>query len=167
MWFQPCVCSETNWRRRATASEEESGKARRAEQEAEAERRLAERERQERTAECLSWREKHQELAASFRAQEDLKALRQSKAVRRRHRRHPTPFTTARWAVSKHHTHVFSKARQTLDCSALLERSEKQACRASPSNKISHSTSLSSSKHSHSERQKDTLSWKQRTLWMF
>ncbi|XP_078112340.1 uncharacterized protein LOC144521657 [Sander vitreus] len=62
------------------ASEEEGKKANQAQQEAEAERRLAEKERQERTAECLSWREKHQELADRFRAQEDLKALRQNKA---------------------------------------------------------------------------------------
>lgn len=64
------------------ASEEESKKSNQAQHEAEAERRLAEKERQERTAECLSWREKHQELAEKFRAQEDLAALRQSKAVR-------------------------------------------------------------------------------------
>ncbi|XP_032380594.1 myosin-14 [Etheostoma spectabile] len=72
--------SEMNWRRRAMASEEDGKKANQAQQEAEAERRLAEKERQERTAECLSWREKHQELAERFRAQEDLKALRQNKA---------------------------------------------------------------------------------------
>ncbi|GAA6215344.1 myosin-9-like [Lates japonicus] len=72
--------SEVNSRHRAMASEEESKKANQAQREAEAERRLAERERQERTAECLSWREKHQELADRFRAQEDLKALRQNKA---------------------------------------------------------------------------------------
>lgn len=71
-----------NSRRRATASQEESKKANQAQREAEAEKRLAEKERQERTAECLSWREKHQELADRFRAQEDFKALRQSKAVR-------------------------------------------------------------------------------------
>ena len=65
------------------ASEEEGKKANQAQQEAEAERRLAEKERQERTAECLSWREKHQELADRFRAQEDLKAMRQNKAVRK------------------------------------------------------------------------------------
>lgn len=78
----PCACSELNLRRRAAASEEESRKAQQAQQEADGERRLAERERQERTAECLSWREKHQELAARVRAQDDLKALRQNKAVR-------------------------------------------------------------------------------------
>ncbi|XP_035801019.2 uncharacterized protein LOC118469836 [Amphiprion ocellaris] len=72
--------SELNSRRRAMASEEESKKANQAQREAEAERRLAEKERQDRTAECLSWREKHQELANTFRAQEDLKALRQNKA---------------------------------------------------------------------------------------
>ncbi|XP_039664079.1 myosin-11 [Perca fluviatilis] len=72
--------SEMNSRRRAMASEEEGKKANQAQQEAEAERRLAEKERQERTAECLSWREKHQELADRFRAQEDLKAMRQNKA---------------------------------------------------------------------------------------
>ncbi|KAG7239976.1 hypothetical protein INR49_028108 [Caranx melampygus] len=72
--------SEMNTRRRAMASEDQSKKAHQAQREAEAERRLAEKERQERTAECLSWREKHQELADRFRAQEDLKALRQNKA---------------------------------------------------------------------------------------
>ncbi|XP_047451857.1 microtubule-associated tumor suppressor 1 homolog [Mugil cephalus] len=72
--------SELNWRRRAIASEEESKKASQAQREADAERRLAEKERQERTAECLSWREKHQQLANTLRAQEDLKALRQNKA---------------------------------------------------------------------------------------
>ncbi|CAB1454886.1 unnamed protein product [Pleuronectes platessa] len=65
---------------RATASEEESKKANQAQREAAAERRLAEKERQDRTAECLSWRERHQGLAEQFRAQEDLKALRQNKA---------------------------------------------------------------------------------------
>lgn len=64
------------------ASEEQSKKAHQAQREAEAERRLAEKERQERTAESLRWREKHQDLADRFRAQEDLKALRQNKAVR-------------------------------------------------------------------------------------
>ncbi|XP_023266701.1 coiled-coil domain-containing protein 88B-like [Seriola lalandi dorsalis] len=72
--------SEMSSRRRAMASEEESKKANQAQREAEAERRLAEKERQERTAECLSWREKHQEISDRFRAQEDLKALRQNKA---------------------------------------------------------------------------------------
>lgn len=72
-----------NSRRRVMALEEESEKANQAQREADAERRLAEKERQERAAECLSWREKHWELADKFRAQEDLKALRQSKAVRK------------------------------------------------------------------------------------
>ncbi|KAF3706159.1 hypothetical protein EXN66_Car021851 [Channa argus] len=72
--------SEMNSRLRAAASEAESKKANQAQREADAERRLAERQRQERTAECLSWREKYQELAAKFRAQEDVKALRQTKA---------------------------------------------------------------------------------------
>lgn len=67
------------------ASEEESKKAHQAQREAEAERRLAEKERQERTSECLSWRERHQELADRFRAQEELTALRQNKAVRKKH----------------------------------------------------------------------------------
>ncbi|KAM7415142.1 hypothetical protein PAMA_019797 [Pampus argenteus] len=71
--------SEVNSRRRAMASEEESKKANQAQREAEAERRLAEKERQERTAECLSWREKHQVLADMLRAEEDLKALRKNK----------------------------------------------------------------------------------------
>ncbi|KAF0040358.1 hypothetical protein F2P81_006256 [Scophthalmus maximus] len=72
--------SESSSRRRAMASEEESKKAHQAQREAEAERRLAEKERQERTSECLSWRERHQELADRFRAQEELTALRQNKA---------------------------------------------------------------------------------------
>lgn len=75
------VYSEVHSRHRAAVSEEESKRANQALREAEAERRLAEKERQERTAESLSWREKHQELADRFRAQEDLEALRQSKAV--------------------------------------------------------------------------------------
>lgn len=68
------------------ALEEEGKRSEQAAREAEAEKRLSEKERQERTAECLSWREKHQELAERFRAQEDLKALRQSKAVSKRPR---------------------------------------------------------------------------------
>lgn len=76
------LCSEMNWKRRATESEEESKRANQARREVEAERHLAEKERQERVAECLSWREKYQELADMFQAQEDLKALRQNKAVR-------------------------------------------------------------------------------------
>ncbi|XP_074533974.1 uncharacterized protein LOC141796645 [Halichoeres trimaculatus] len=72
--------SEMNSRRRAMVSEEESKKANQAQREAEAERRLAEKERQDRTAECLSWRQKHQEIADRLRAEEDLKALRQNKA---------------------------------------------------------------------------------------
>ncbi|XP_037622850.1 protein FAM184A [Sebastes umbrosus] len=72
--------NEMNSRRRAMASEEEAKKANQTQREAEAERRLAEKERQERTTECLGWREKHQELADRFRGQEDMKALRQSKA---------------------------------------------------------------------------------------
>ncbi|KAM8860895.1 uncharacterized protein ACB058_007901 [Synchiropus picturatus] len=71
--------SELNWKQKATALEEECRRARQAQQEADAERRLVEKQRQERTAECLSWREKHQDLADKFRAEEDLKALRQTK----------------------------------------------------------------------------------------
>ncbi|XP_012778279.3 uncharacterized protein LOC101472082 [Maylandia zebra] len=71
---------EMNWKRRATESEEESKRANQARREVEAERHLAEKERQERVAECLSWREKYQELADMFQVQEDLKALRQNKA---------------------------------------------------------------------------------------
>lgn len=74
---------EMNSRRRATVSEDESQKARQARQEAEAGRHLAEKERQEKAAESLGWREKHQDLVEKLRAQEDMKALRQSKAVRR------------------------------------------------------------------------------------
>ncbi|XP_069574726.1 golgin subfamily A member 6-like protein 25 [Brachyistius frenatus] len=72
--------SERTSRRRAMASEEESNKASQAQREAEAERRRAEKDKQERTLECLSWREKHRELDDTLRAQEDLKAQRQNKA---------------------------------------------------------------------------------------
>ena len=51
-------------------------------QEAQQERRRVEKESQERREEGLVWREKHQGLADVLRAQEDLKALRQNKAVR-------------------------------------------------------------------------------------
>ncbi|XP_029613331.1 uncharacterized protein LOC115196622 [Salmo trutta] len=71
---------EVNSRRRALVAEEQSEKASRAKQEANQERRLVEKERQERTAECLNWREKHQALADIFKAQEDLKSQRQNKA---------------------------------------------------------------------------------------
>ncbi|XP_034004992.1 trichohyalin [Trematomus bernacchii] len=71
---------EMDSRRRAVASEEEGKKANQAQREAEAERRLAEKERQERASECLRWREKHQEINERFRAEEDLKALRQNKS---------------------------------------------------------------------------------------
>ncbi|XP_056907204.1 trichohyalin [Takifugu flavidus] len=71
--------SELNLRRRATALEEESKKANEAQREAEAERRLTERERRERAEECLSWREKHRELAEKIQAEEDVKALRKNK----------------------------------------------------------------------------------------
>lgn len=83
LFILPDANSERNSGRRAAVLEEESKKAQQAQREAEAERRLAERERQERTVECLSWRERHGELAEKFRAQEDLKALRQNKAVRK------------------------------------------------------------------------------------
>lgn len=82
------LLSEMNWKRRATESEEESKRANQARREVEAERHLAEKERQERVAECLSWREKYQELADMFQVQEDLKALRQNKAVRQHHCSH-------------------------------------------------------------------------------
>ncbi|KAL0968638.1 hypothetical protein UPYG_G00269500 [Umbra pygmaea] len=71
---------EVNSRRRALQAEELSVKANQAKLEADQERRLAEKERQERTAECLTWREKHMVLADIFRAQEDLKSQRQNKA---------------------------------------------------------------------------------------
>nr|XP_040018780.1 uncharacterized abhydrolase domain-containing protein DDB_G0269086 [Gasterosteus aculeatus aculeatus] len=72
--------SEVDSRRREAAAVHQGEQAQRARREAEAERRLAEEERRDRTAECLAWREKHRELADRFRAQEDLKALRTSKA---------------------------------------------------------------------------------------
>ncbi|XP_062317747.1 golgin subfamily A member 6-like protein 22 [Osmerus eperlanus] len=71
---------EVSTRRRALTSEEQRERAERAQLEADQERRVAERERQERTAECLGWREKHQNLTDIFRAQEDLKSQRQNKA---------------------------------------------------------------------------------------
>ncbi|XP_028814651.1 GRIP and coiled-coil domain-containing protein 2 [Denticeps clupeoides] len=71
---------EASCRRRAVAAEEQRETAAKAQEEAEAKRKLAERERQESTAECLTWREKHQGLAEIFRAQEDLKFQRQNKA---------------------------------------------------------------------------------------
>lgn len=77
-----------NWKRKATASEDESKKANQARREVEAELQLAEKERQERVAESLRWREKYQELADMFGAQEELKALRQNKSVRKHHCSH-------------------------------------------------------------------------------
>lgn len=75
------LCREVNSRRRALVAEEQRERANKAQQEAEQERHLAEREREDRTRECLSWREKHQALAEVIRAQEELKSLRQTKAV--------------------------------------------------------------------------------------
>lgn len=75
------LCREVNSRRRALVAEEQSERANKAQQEAEQERHLAEQERQDRTRECLSWREKHQALAEVIRAQEELMSLRQTKAV--------------------------------------------------------------------------------------
>lgn len=75
------LCREVNSRRRALVAEEQSERANKALQEAEQERHLVEQERQDRTRECLSWREKHQALAEVIRAQEELKSLRQTKAV--------------------------------------------------------------------------------------
>ncbi|XP_051513204.1 polyamine-modulated factor 1-binding protein 1-like [Myxocyprinus asiaticus] len=66
-------------RRRALVAEEQSEMANKAKQEAEQERHLAERDRQDRTRECLNWREKHQALAEIIRAQEELKSQRQTK----------------------------------------------------------------------------------------
>lgn len=65
------------------ALEDECKKVNQAQREAEAVKRLTEKDRRERAEECLRWREKHRELADKFQAQEDLKALRQNKAVRR------------------------------------------------------------------------------------
>lgn len=79
-WCPP-DCREVSSRRRALAAEEQSERSGRAQQEAEQARRLVEKEREDRTAECLSWREKHRALENIFRAQEDLKAQRRNKAV--------------------------------------------------------------------------------------
>ncbi|XP_028304149.1 median body protein [Gouania willdenowi] len=72
--------NEISLRHRVQVLEEDSRKATQAQQEVEAERRLLEKEKQERTSECLSWREKHQELAERCRAEEDHRALRKNKA---------------------------------------------------------------------------------------
>ncbi|KAK0135683.1 hypothetical protein N1851_028441 [Merluccius polli] len=71
---------EVSARRRAAAAEEQRETTGQALQEAQQERRRVEKENQERREECLVWREKHQGLADTFRAQEDLKAQRQNKA---------------------------------------------------------------------------------------
>ncbi|KAI7802493.1 putative trichohyalin-like [Triplophysa rosa] len=71
---------EVNSRRRALVAEEHSERAKKAQQDAEQERNLAEREKEDRTRECLSWRDKHQALAEIIRAQEELKSQRQTKA---------------------------------------------------------------------------------------
>lgn len=81
-YFVYSACSEMSLRRKAAAAEEERQRANQAQREAEDERRQANKERQEKTAECLSWREKHHELANILQAHEDLKAQRRSKAVR-------------------------------------------------------------------------------------
>lgn len=70
-----------NSRRRALVAEEHSERAKKAQQDAEQVRNLAEREKEDRTRECLSWREKHQDLAEIIRAQEELKSQRKTKAV--------------------------------------------------------------------------------------
>ncbi|MEQ2295246.1 hypothetical protein AMECASPLE_012033 [Ameca splendens] len=67
-------------RRKAMAADEERKRANQAQREIEAERRQADKERQEKTAECLSWREKHHELANILQSHEDLKAQMRSKA---------------------------------------------------------------------------------------
>ena len=98
------------------ASEEDSKKAKQTQREAEAERRLADKERQERTAECLSWREKHQGLADMFRAQEDMKALRQNKGVRK----HPLTSISVHHASlplnRKHRSHHTWKTSEAYTC---------------------------------------------------
>ncbi|KAJ8344040.1 hypothetical protein SKAU_G00313690 [Synaphobranchus kaupii] len=71
---------EGSARHRAVDAEQQVVKANEAQREAERERRLAVAERQDSAADCLSWRQKHQALSDTFRAQEDLKAQRQSKA---------------------------------------------------------------------------------------
>lgn len=87
------VDSEKTLRSRVVALEQDGEKARQAQREADAERRLVEKERTERTAESLSWREKHRALAEVFRAQEDMKALRQSRGV--------SPTTTSSLTVAE------------------------------------------------------------------
>lgn len=81
MYLLLCFTREVNSRRRALVAEEYSERAKKAQQDAEQERHLAEREKEDRTRECLSWREKHQDLAEIIRAQEELKSQRQTKAV--------------------------------------------------------------------------------------
>ncbi|XP_036001991.1 trichohyalin isoform X2 [Fundulus heteroclitus] len=72
--------SEMTLRRKVTLAEEGTKRAKQAQREAEAEKHQADKERQEKTAECLSWREKHHELAKVLQAHEDLTAQRRSKA---------------------------------------------------------------------------------------
>ncbi|XP_066559037.1 uncharacterized protein LOC136748931 [Amia ocellicauda] len=70
---------EVNSRRQAVCAEEARERSERAQREAERERRLAEHDGQEKSAECLTWREKHQALADILKTQEDLKSQRQNK----------------------------------------------------------------------------------------
>ncbi|KAG9329991.1 hypothetical protein JZ751_028367 [Albula glossodonta] len=72
---------EESARRRAQTAEQQSASAAEAQRQAERGRRLAEAERQDCAAESLVWREKHQALTDILRAQDDLKAQRQNKAV--------------------------------------------------------------------------------------
>nr|XP_015193588.1 PREDICTED: spindle pole body component 110-like [Lepisosteus oculatus] len=70
---------EVSSRRRALSAEEASEQAVKARLEAEREKRLLEHERQERMAEGLVWRERHQALADVLKAQEELYSQRQNK----------------------------------------------------------------------------------------
>lgn len=74
-------CREASWRRRAVTAEEEIERIRKELQQVEQEARLDKKQKEERISECLKWREKHQDLAEIFTAQEELKSQRQNKAV--------------------------------------------------------------------------------------
>lgn len=72
---------EASCRRKALAAEEVCERVSQARRDAERQCRLAEQEARERAQESQSWKEKHQALAATLKAQEDLRSQRQNKAV--------------------------------------------------------------------------------------
>ncbi|XP_048829618.1 uncharacterized protein LOC125706821 [Brienomyrus brachyistius] len=71
---------EASSRRKAVAAEEVCERVSQARRDAERQCRLAEQETRERAEESLSWKEKHQAMAATLKALEDLRSQRQNKA---------------------------------------------------------------------------------------